>query len=80
MIFDALFLAFTLGSEKAKEQSAAMEAKRMMQDETAQRNKFFAEQRKWGEDKFFVLENRVIGHIMVTLYLEFSRSIEALKF
>lgn len=52
MIFDALFLAFTLGSENAKEQTAAMEAKRIMQDENAQRNRFFAEQRKWQEDKF----------------------------
>lgn len=52
MILDALFLAFTLGSEKSKEQTAAMEAKRIMRDETDQRNKFFADQRKWQEDKF----------------------------
>ena len=52
MIFEILYLLFTHGSKKAKEDIAAREAKRMLRDETAMRKEFFARKRRYQEDKF----------------------------
>ena len=52
MIFEALFLAFTLGSESAERKTAAIKAKAMMNDKEAMRREFFAKCRKWQEDMF----------------------------
>ena len=52
MIFEALFLAFTLGSESAERKTAAIKAKSMMNDQETMRREFFAKSRKWQEDMF----------------------------
>lgn len=52
MIFESLFLAFTLGSEKAQQKSAAIEARRMEKDKSFQRQRFFEDQKRWKADKF----------------------------
>lgn len=52
MIFEALFLAFTLGSENAKKNTATVEVRRMLNDEETMRTEFFAKSRKWQEDMF----------------------------
>lgn len=52
MIFEALFLAFTLGSESAERKTAAIKAKSMMNDQETMRREFFAKCRKWQEDMF----------------------------
>lgn len=52
MIFEALFLAFTLGSENAKKNAAAVEVRRMLNDKEMMRTEFFAKSRKWQEDMF----------------------------
>ena len=52
MIFESLFLAFTLGSQYGQEQTAAMEVRRKENDESFQRQRFFDDQKKWQADKF----------------------------
>lgn len=52
MIFEALFLAFTLGNESAERKTATIKAKAMMNDEETMRREFFAKSRKWQEDMF----------------------------
>ena len=52
MIFEALFLAFTLGSESAERKTAAIKAKSMMNDQETMRREFFTKSRKWQEDMF----------------------------
>lgn len=52
MIFEALFLAFTLGSESAERKTAAIKAKSMMNDQETMLREFFAKSRKWQEDMF----------------------------
>lgn len=52
MIFEVLFLAFTLGSESAERKIAAIKAKSMMNDQETMRREFFAKSRKWQEDMF----------------------------
>ena len=52
MIFEALFLAFTLGSQCAQEQTSAMEVQSMEKDESFQRQRFFEDQKRWKADKF----------------------------
>ena len=52
MFFESLFLAFRLGSEKAQQNAAAMEVRRMANDESYQRQRFFEEQKRLQNDKF----------------------------
>ena len=52
MIFEALFLAFTLGSESAEKSTAALKASRMLNDTETMRKNFFHEQRRLQQDKF----------------------------
>lgn len=52
MIFEALFLAFALGSEKAQQNAAARQVERWRNDIELQRNEFFMKRKRWQEDKF----------------------------
>lgn len=61
MIFEALFLAFTLGSESAERKTAAIKAKSMMNDQETMRREFFAKSRKWQEDMFTLFGTELIA-------------------
>lgn len=61
MIFEALFLAFTLGSENAERKTAAIKAKSMMNDQETMRREFFAKSRKWQEDMFTLFGTELIA-------------------
>lgn len=52
MIFEALFLAFTLGSECSEKSTAALKASRMLNDKETMRKNFFRDQRRFQQDKF----------------------------
>lgn len=52
MIFEALFLAFTLGCESAERSAAARKMQEWKNDIDAQRKEFFAYKKKWQEDVF----------------------------
>lgn len=52
MIFEALFLAFTLGGENAERKTAEMKVRCMEKDESFQRQRFFEEQKRLQNDKF----------------------------
>jgi hypothetical protein len=61
MIFEALFLAFTLGNESAERKTAAIKAKSMMNDQETMRREFFAKSRKWQEDMFTLFGTELIA-------------------
>lgn len=61
MIFEALFLAFTLGSENAERKTAAIKAKSVMNDQETMRREFFAKSRKWQEDMFTLFGTELIA-------------------
>lgn len=52
MIFEALFLAFTLGKEKAQCSVANQQIHQWKNDTDIQRKRFFADQKKWKKDTF----------------------------
>lgn len=52
MIFEALFLAFTLGGESAERSAAARKVQEWKNDTDLQRKEFFAYKKKWQEDVF----------------------------
>lgn len=52
MLFESLFLAFTLGGESAERKTAEIKAKQMTNDADTMRREFFAKSRKWQEDMF----------------------------
>lgn len=52
MIFEALFLAFTLGNECSEKSTAALKASRMLNDKETMRKNFFRDQRRFQQDKF----------------------------
>lgn len=54
MIFDWLYLAFTLGKESTDRKNAAIEAKRMINDAELMRKEFFAKSRKHKADMFML--------------------------
>lgn len=61
MIFEALFLAFTLGNESAERKTAAIKAKSVMNDQETMRREFFAKSRKWQEDMFTLFGTELIA-------------------
>lgn len=61
MIFEALFLAFTLGSESAERKTAAIKAKSMMNNQETMRREFFTKSRKWQEDMFTLFGTELIA-------------------
>lgn len=52
MLFDSLFLLFSLGSERGRAVSAAKQVEQWKNDEDRQRREFLEEHRRWQKDKF----------------------------